>query len=161
MKKRSDTHLDESTLLPEDGFTPVEDEDAAPADENMPRRAALGIVGGLAGLAALAASSNSASAHTADAGRIMRIRQVIDSVRVPNNSNRVLRLVCPDAPSGQRVFVLGGGYNLAGPNANNPGFVVKTSAPDTLRSWLVDGHSTDGTGYVDLGGYAICAYLHT
>lgn len=156
-----DARLDEGMTPADEGFTPA-DEGAAPeedttiTDESMPRRAAMGVVGGLAGLAALQATG--ASAQTRQAGLMTRIRQIVDSVSVPNNSNRVLELVCPRAPRGQRVFVLGGGYSHT---TNNPSFVIKTNAPDTASSWVVDGHNVNTGATVNLGAFAICGYFRT
>jgi hypothetical protein len=145
----------------DEGFTPADeetalDEDTTTPDSSMPRRAAMGVVGGLAGLAALKATS--ASAHAGQAGLLVRIRRVTKAVRVPNNSNRVLRMVCPSAPSGQRAYVFSGGYAHT---TNNPRFMIKTNAPDTAQSWVIDGHNVDTGGAVDLGGYAICGYFRT
>lgn len=159
-----ETRLDESVTLAEDGFTPADEvtalaEDTTPTDDSMPRRAAMGIVGALAGLAALRASG--ASAHAGQAGLLVRVREVTEAVRVPNNSNRVLRMVCPRAPRGQKAYVLSGGYSLGGANSNNPAFVIKTNAPDTSASWLVDGHNVNTGSAISMGGFAICGYFRT
>lgn len=98
-------------------------------------------------------------AQAPTSGQITRVRQVIDSVNIPVNSNRVLNLVCPRPQSNERVAVVGGGYNLAGANAIDINFVVKTSAPSSATSWLVDGHNRAASnGAVTMGGYAVCLY---
>lgn len=146
--------FDELAMMVAEETTPG-DAGITPADESMPRRAAMGLFGGLAGLAALATASRGASAQTTPAGRFLRIRQVVDSVNVPSGSNRVLVLTCPRAPSGQQVYVMGGGFNTT---TNNPNFYIKTNAPSSVRSWVVDTHNTSGSAHA-VGAYAICAYF--
>ena len=159
-----ETRLDEGMTPADEGFTPADEgtalaEDTTTADGSMPRRAAMGIVGGLAGLAALSASS--AGAQAGQSGTLARVRRIVDSVSVANNTNRVLRLVCPDPGRGERVFVMGGGYSLGGVRSNDPNFVIKTNAPDTTRSWIVDGHNVGTGATISVGGFAICAYFRT
>lgn len=162
-------------------MTPVAEADA-PTEAAVPRRFAVqSIVGSLAGLAALGAGAAGAqerkkaakkkttkkkaakkqtigAQHAGQAGLLTRVRQVIDSVSVPSNSNRVLRLVCPAPRSGERVFVMGGGFTH---DPFRRDFVIRSSAPDTTRSWVVDGHNVNTGVTVTLGGYAVCAYFRT
>ena len=147
--------FDELAMMVAEETTPG-DEGITPADESMPRRAALGVVSGLAGLAALAASASSASAQAGQTGLLTRIRRITDSVDVPNNSNQYLRLVCPTPGRDERALVVGGGYSHS---TNNPSFVIKTNGPDTIRSWIIDGHNVNTGGRVSLSGVAICAYF--
>jgi hypothetical protein len=140
-----------------EGMSPGFKTDAA-NEERLPRRlAALGLAGGLAALASvLRGKTNEASAHPGQKGLFIKTRIITDSANVPNNSNRVLRMVCPNA-SGQTVRVLGGGFNTT---TNNPNFYIKTSAPDSNRSWLVDAHNVGSGATRTVGGYAVCAYFH-
>src|SRR5687767_13825922 len=118
-----ENRFDEVAKLVAEGGAPVDET----ADESMPRRAALGLVGGLAGLAGLAAfagSSNTASAQVSRVGQLTRVRNVVESTNVPNNSNRVLNMICPNPRSNERVFVMGGGFT------HNPfrlAFAIRTS----------------------------------
>jgi hypothetical protein len=145
-------------------FTPAEDdvalalEDEAPKDDRLPRRlAALGLAGGLAALASVLKGKNEASAHPGQDGLFVRSQIVTESANVPNNTNRVIRMICPNR-SGLDVRVMGGGFNTT---TNNPNFYIKTSAPDTPRSWLVDAHNVGSGAPHTVGGYAICVYFRS
>lgn len=139
-----------------------------PAPEpTAPRRNAVRGLAGLAGLAALGVATASAAKDDANdqgknnnnknkssKGTLKRVETESTTESVGGNSTKSINASCPNGSSGEKVYALGGGYEISSKN-----LVVLHSRPDgSDDAWSVR-FENEGNNNHDGTAWVVCGYF--